>query len=546
MQTIRMTLADLFGFDDDDSTSRQRDEAAITSYALEHFSFLPQPLTVSVQGDDAVLEFPERPKEARTEAARLAAKAAKRAAAGDYEKAIGTLTRALQLDPSLHTARRDLAMAYVGQGDSQKASKHLVEVLRLNPKDAEGWVALGNLYAREEGRPDLGERFLRRALDCDSDNASALGSLAWVLHERDELDEALRLFDQAIQADPWLPDLHVDKAIVLRDSNQAQAALDVLGDLFAHTSSLGTSSEARSTTAHVRAGRIYRELQEQLACEQHPDAVKCVQGFGAEVAALSGLPMQAEEGEAESTVGVQLQIAWRYGRDHHVMMTARGLGPEMACHLQAHEVAHLKMESVARTQGKNLLFTTTADTMEIAIGSLASDMFSLKEAGYPEESVAQAMVAMVSCLCGLLYHCPLDMIIERAIRDDFPVLRPAQFLSLGAMAGEAAATNSTRDVVKLTPRRILDATLALNGAYALFLDDLFGGATNFADQYRRGKPFALAQRLYDRWRSQSESLQPGDEYRLVDEFADMLSLHDWYEWQPGNPGGEAVGSQGGQ
>lgn len=26
--------------------------------------------------------------------------------------------------------------------------------------------------------------------------------------------------------------------------------------------------------------------------------------------------------------------------------------------------------------------------------------------------------------------------------------------------------------------------------------------------------------------------QPGDEYALVDEFSDMLGLHDWYEWRP--------------
>jgi hypothetical protein len=41
-----------------------------------------------------------------------------------------------------------------------------------------------------------------------------------------------------------------------------------------------------------------------------------------------------------------------------------------------------------------------------------------------------------------------------------------------------------------------------------------------------------AQRLFQHWQSRQGNLGPGDEYTLVDEFADLLGLRDWYEWRP--------------
>jgi len=127
------------------------------------------------------------------------------------------------------------------------------------------------------------------------------------------------------------------------------------------------------------------------------------------------------------------------------------------------------------------------------------------------------------------------MLIERHLRDTFKLLQPAQFLSVRLMANEAWQTSSKPEVRQFTPRKILLASLALNGAYALFLDDLFRDASEFAAPYRREETFSLSQKLWKHWRERAKNLAPGGEYRLVDEFADMVGLRDWYEWRP-DPG----------
>jgi tetratricopeptide (TPR) repeat protein len=131
-----------------------------------------------------------------------AERAGRRATEGDYKKAISIWKRVLELQPSLHKARRDLAMALVEVGDVDGAVNHLIEVLRFDPKDAWSWVVLGNLYIQQKADKDTGQRFIHRALEIAPNDAWALNSLAALKAERGETDEAIKLFDQSISANP--------------------------------------------------------------------------------------------------------------------------------------------------------------------------------------------------------------------------------------------------------------------------------------------------------------------------------------------------------
>jgi hypothetical protein len=43
--------------------------------------------------------------------------------------------------------------------------------------------------------------------------------------------------------------------------------------------------------------------------------------------------------------------------------------------------------------------------------------------------------------------------------------------------------------------------------------------------------FAMSEKLLRHWQTRFPQLGHGDEYALVDEFASMLGLKDWYEWK---------------
>lgn len=164
--------------------------------------------------------------------------------------------------------------------------------------------------------------------------------------------------------------------------------------------------------------------------------------------------------------------------------------------------------------------------------SVFPDMHRILRSGYTGESLAGLFQSLIGGLCSFVYNCPLDMLIERELRREFPALRASQLLSVGAMAGGALQANQNKEILNVTPRKIYLAVLAMNGAYCLSLDETFEGATAFAEPYRKLDNFEMARKLHPHWKSRADSLAPGDEYDLVDEFAEYLGIRGWYEWVP--------------
>ena len=178
---------------------------------------------------------------------------------------------------------------------------------------------------------------------------------------------------------------------------------------------------------------------------------------------------------------------------------------------------------------------TTNETHERAVRSLATDVRRLEQQRYNPDAIERVLKELVSGTCALLFNGPLDMLIERRLDAEMPALRPLQILSLVQLASEARAATINPEIRRLTPPRILRATSAFNGAQALLLDDLSGGATRCWSPYQRLETAELSEKLWRHWQQRQPALTPGDEYDLVDEFADLVGLRDWYVWQP-DPG----------
>ncbi len=175
----------------------------------------------------------------------------------------------------------------------------------------------------------------------------------------------------------------------------------------------------------------------------------------------------------------------------------------------------------------------------MAIRSLAADVKKLERQGYSDDSITRVILDLVSGLCGCIFNTPLDIWIETLLHREMPALRHAQFVSLHRLADEALAATDHPEIRKLTPPKVLRALTALNGTAALFLDEVTHGATDFWTHYQRLNGANLSPRLFALWKERRDGLQPGDEYDLVDSFADILGLRGWYEWKP-DPGAHEV------
>jgi len=538
MRSIRLRIADLYEFDGQQPADRERDLATVTALVLKQFSFLPQPLAVAIEGGDVVISFPDESASAQAEASRLADKAARKASTGDFQHAIELLKRSLQLQPSLLAARRDLAMCLMETGDIDEATNHLIEVLRLNPADAANWVVLGNLYLGHRKDKVAAAKFLQRAVAIDPSNAWALNSLAAIAQMDGRHDEAIALFEQAIRAQPTLANPYHGQGLAYMRAGMPEEAAASLMRLFR----MGLSQDARTRAVYEQARSLYAGTQEQLAEHRQTEADSALRTYSAEMERLSGYPIIREEGRFTDGTRAQVQMAWKHRRDHHLLLIRKDCPLPILSHLEAHELSHIRLEAEARKAGRNRIFITNGATREVALRSLAPHARKLQQAGNPEASVTRLHDTLVSGLCGLVYNFPQDIIIEQDLHHRFPVLRPAQFVSVRLMAAEALAVNTRKDIASITPRRIHEAVVALNGVYCLCMDELFGGASAFADPYRSLDGFGNAERLHRLWLARKDNLSPGDEFVLVDEFAEILGIRGWYEWKmtPDTDGDQAA------
>ena len=531
MQSVTVSVNDLFEFEGQPIPAQRPDNAAVEVMVHRQFSFLPQPLKVEIGSETVTVSFTEESPVAQQEAARLAVRAGRRAAEGDHKKAIGILKRVLDLQPSLHIARRDLAMAYAASGDFDSAKNHLIEILRLNAKDTWSWVTLANLYSRNFNDLDTAEKFLRRALTLSPDDPWALNSLGAVLLERGFPEDAARIFQRAISANPALANPYYGLALTYCKANEIELASETLSNFFAQ----GKMQDSRSIQVFENARALFVDVQTGLAEQHHAAANEAVEKLRVEMEQLSGYPVRVSYEDFQAKIGAMMQMAWKHSRDHHLIRCRKSYPKPLMPHMLAHELGHLRLESNARRSGKNRFFVSSAKARETMIRSMEGDILRWQKRGHSEGSITNVVLDLIQRACAHLLNCPIDMIIETSMRDSMPLLSPAQFLSVRLLALEAWEADSNAANRELTPRLIMRSTLALNGAYALFLDDLFRGATSYASNYRKAETFAMSEKLFRHWQTRFPELGPGDEYGLVDDFASMLGLTDWYEWKP-DPG----------
>ena len=527
MNVVTIAINDLFDFEGHAAPAVRPDDGTISAMVKRQFAFLPQPLDIEIGVSAVTVSFPSESKNAQTEASRLAERAAKRATEGDSAKAISLLKRVLDLQPSFHQARRDLAMNCMEVGNVESAKNHLIEVLRLNPGDAWSWVVLGNIYAKAEKDWPTAEKFFRRALEISPDDAWALNGLAAITAQRGQTDEAVKLFEQAIATNPGVPNPYYGLGVTFHRTDRPDLAARSLERLFANAQ----MQDARARHVFEQARTLYDVLQEELVKQEHPEAFKVVENLRAELEHLSGYPVRVTDVEFKDKTSAIIQMAWKHGRDHHLIKYRTGLPEDLRTHQMAHELTHLQLEAEARKAGRNRFFVTTNRTEQYALQRIEGDVRKLQRQGFPGDASQELGIALIRGLAGFLLNCPLDMLIETRLRVRMPLLSATQFIALRMGVRDALEPNTDPQVLEVTPKVILRAGLALNGAYCLFVDELYRGACNYAAHYQRLEAFPLSQRLFQHWRARSAQLGPGDEYALVDEFADMVGLRGWYEWQ---------------
>jgi tetratricopeptide (TPR) repeat protein len=188
------------------------------------------------------------------------------------DEAIKAAQKAVELNADNIGAHRLLGDIYIraititnGQGDRvpspaevavqkenlQKAIREYEEMVRIDPKEANGYIVLGKLYSFND-QPEKSMETYRKLLGIEPGSEEAVINLAEVFIENDRNPEAIVLLSDFVKSQPMSP-----------------GALEMLGDAYA---ALGNATDAAN--AYKRAAAMNRDpaLREKLAQGLYEDS----------------------------------------------------------------------------------------------------------------------------------------------------------------------------------------------------------------------------------------------------------------------------------
>ncbi len=149
----------------------------------------------------------------------------------------------------------------------------------------------------------------------------------------------------------------------------------------------------------------------------------------------------------------------------------------------------------------------------------------------PETVRADLAQQLVDGLLTQLRSYPIGMRIDQWIHDEFPALDGLQRDAVARQQRDNLSVLQP-ETRKLAPKPVRDANAAMNAAYAIFCDRVFGKA-GYAIPYRSAGYEKRGRALLDIMESIPDD--PASDRALVDAWGEELGLADWYQWAPMQP-----------
>lgn len=217
----------------------------------------------------------------------------------------------------------------------------------------------------------------------------------------------------------------------------------------------------------------------------------------------------------------KFEFAENHDRSFHLIKYKPNFA--VAYHLMMHELVHLEFVLEAREKSCNKLFIGGEANRKLFIDSFRNHSLILQKQGYPKNSIDEFYSSLFSKISGLVYNTPIDLFIEDKLFNEYPDLRPFQFLSLYAIVSASIKKSTEKTLFMQSPQLVFHSFRVLNIVFALHFRDLYGVnlISDFNPSYLEN---SMANKFYEELQEYRNDRKPGEEYELVENWARDLKL----------------------
>ncbi|WP_285269206.1 tetratricopeptide repeat protein [Kaistella rhinocerotis] len=432
-----------------------------------------------------------------------------------FEKAYPVAVDLVSRTPSNSELNRIKGQIESELGETDKAVDSLIDALRWDPKNTYALIMMGNIFARDKNDIETAMKYFNQASVADPEDNISLNNIGANLMIMGRLDEAQEFFEKAEKLNNKYPNTKYGLAYVsFSKENYENAFQYVLQSLTLNKVKDGLFGQSID---------LAKAIAEKV--DASDDAAIALKSYAEKLELLTGKKIQIQEDTEIPTVA-KVELAENHNRDYHLIKYKPGY-PGVT-HLVLHELTHIELAEEARIAGNHMLFTATHQHRIKFMTDYENYAKFLQKKGYPETSIAGVMNSLFEGLNRQVYNTPIDLFIEDRLYNDFPELRPVQFVSLYTLMMEGLDAVTRKEIVDLTDTKILSNSKIYNIVNALHFKELFS-----FDAIKLFKPSTLESRqatsLYKEYGDYRSDKEPGEEYELLQNWANDLSLSKYFQ-----------------
>ncbi|MFZ4400756.1 MAG: tetratricopeptide repeat protein, partial [Bacteroidales bacterium] len=376
-------------------------------------------------------------------------------------------------------------------------------------------VMMGNIFSKFKNDVPTALKYYDQALIVDPNDNIVMNNIGANLMHQNKFGEAKKYFLEAIKINNEYPNTHYAVGLIAEMENDLQSAfystiqsikLNKNQDVLFENSikqAIGISKKIISTDT---GKTIYNEYRYKLEFD-------------------CGKKVEIVE-DPDISTAAKIELAENHNRLKHIIKFKPSyLAIE---HLIIHELVHLDFMTEARKEELNQLFISTQNYKTDFIKTLEPTILKLQKMGIGEGEINRYCSNLYEGINQQVYNTPIDLFIENFIYNEFPEVRPFQFVSLYTLINESLKAFTDKEIPELSPKDLFSKSKIYNIVNALQFKDLYG-----IDLIKDFQPTSVelkqAKGFYDEYLQYKDDKEPAEEYELVLHWAEDLKLDKYFE-----------------
>jgi len=429
---------------------------------------------------------------------------------GMYKEAKPILKKLIDKNPTISEFHRINGQILSDEGDQEEAINCLIDALRWDAKNSYALWMMGNILAKFKDDMPTAMKYFEQALVVNPNDNKTIHTMGGAMLKQGKVAEAKKYFLQSIKIDDKYPNAHFGLGLVAEFENDLITAFNCIiqsikvnekqDDFYQH--SIQQAFEVAKKHVVTDSGkRIFNEYRHKLEFvgEREIDIIS----------------------DSDISTAAKIEFAEYYNTNKHIVKF-KSTYPAVE-HLIMHELVHLDFVIQARKENLNQVFYSTSKQKDDFIKSIEPTVSKFDKMGVSKDDVVKYCNSLFAGLNSQVYNAPIDLFIENYLYNDYPALRPYQFLSMYSLLQEGIKAVTDKEVISFVPKDIISKSKIYNIVNANQFRDLFGidVIKNF-----KATPAELKQAngFYNEYLDYKDDKEPAEEYELVANWAADLKL----------------------